>query len=210
MGASQHVPLRQVRGIYRVLGDARDLRDDPAAQAQALLLGLCGAIGARQGAMVRFTDFTPTGNTALTDETLREASLLSIDVAFRPELLRDALGRVEERYWNEGYNDVAVTAEVKRGEAGGKVDLVFSIEENEKGVVSHISIEGTGQTKESLVRSQLGLKPGDTIQTLDDQPIRKDVELRALLDRKQWGDAIKATVKRGDETLTLTGHLRRR
>lgn len=62
-----------------------------------------------------------------------------------------------------------------------------------------------GSTAEAM-----GLKPGDTIQTLDDQPIRKDVELRALLDRKQWGDAIKATVKRGDETLTLTGHLRRR
>ena len=56
----------------------------------------------------------------------------------------------------------------------------------------------------------MGLKTGDTIMTLDDQPIRKDVELRALLDRKQWGDPIKATIKRGEETLTITGRLRRR
>jgi S1-C subfamily serine protease len=56
----------------------------------------------------------------------------------------------------------------------------------------------------------MGLKAGDSVMTLDDQPIRKDVELRALLDRKQWGDAVTATVKRGADTLTLTGRLRRR
>lgn len=62
-----------------------------------------------------------------------------------------------------------------------------------------------GSTAEAM-----GLKTGDTLMTLDDQPIRKDVELRALLDRKQWGDALQATIKRGTETLTLTGRLRRR
>jgi uncharacterized iron-regulated protein len=56
----------------------------------------------------------------------------------------------------------------------------------------------------------MGLKAGDMVMTIDDQPIRKDVEVRALLDRKQWGDAVKATVKRGAETLTLSGRLRRR
>jgi uncharacterized iron-regulated protein len=62
-----------------------------------------------------------------------------------------------------------------------------------------------GSTAEAM-----GLKAGDTVMTLDDQPIRKDVELRALLDRKQWGDPLKATITRGTETLTLTGRLRRR
>jgi uncharacterized iron-regulated protein len=56
----------------------------------------------------------------------------------------------------------------------------------------------------------MGLKAGDVLMTLDDQPIRKDVEVRTLLDRKQWGDAVKATIKRGAETLTLTGRLQRR
>lgn len=56
----------------------------------------------------------------------------------------------------------------------------------------------------------MGLKAGDTLVTVDDQPIRKDVELRALIDRKQWGDAIRASIKRGDQSLTLTGRLQRR
>lgn len=56
----------------------------------------------------------------------------------------------------------------------------------------------------------MGFKAGDIVLTLDGQPIRKDVEVRALLDRKQWGDALTGTVTRGTETLTLTGRLRRR
>ncbi|HTV01300.1 MAG TPA: ChaN family lipoprotein [Luteitalea sp.] len=56
----------------------------------------------------------------------------------------------------------------------------------------------------------MGIKAGDVLQSLDDTPIKREVEVRALIDRKQWGDAIRATVKRGEETLTLSGQLRRR
>ncbi len=56
----------------------------------------------------------------------------------------------------------------------------------------------------------MGLKAGDLLMTLDGQPTRKDVEVRALIDRKQWGDSLKATVTRGAETLTLSGRLQRR
>ncbi len=56
----------------------------------------------------------------------------------------------------------------------------------------------------------MGIKAGDTLLTLDGQPIKKDVEVRAWLDGKQWGDAITATLTRGAETMTLTGRLRRR
>lgn len=55
----------------------------------------------------------------------------------------------------------------------------------------------------------MGIKAGDVLATIDGAAIRKDVDVRALLDRKQWGDAIRATVTRGAETLTLTGRLRR-
>ncbi len=56
----------------------------------------------------------------------------------------------------------------------------------------------------------LGIKPGDVLSALDDTPIRKDVDVRAWIDRKVWGDAVRATVQRGTETLTLDGRLRRR
>ena len=62
-----------------------------------------------------------------------------------------------------------------------------------------------GSTAEAM-----GIKAGDRLLTLDDQPVRKDVDVRAIVDRKQWGDSVVATVQRGTETVTLTGRLRRR
>ena len=56
----------------------------------------------------------------------------------------------------------------------------------------------------------MGLKAGDLLVSLDGTTIRKDVDVRAHLDRKQWGDAITAVVTRGTETLTLKGRLQRR
>lgn len=56
----------------------------------------------------------------------------------------------------------------------------------------------------------MGVKAGDVLVSLDGTTIRKDVDVRAHLDRKQWGDAITAVVTRGTETLTLKGRLQRR
>ena len=56
----------------------------------------------------------------------------------------------------------------------------------------------------------MGLKAGDVLVSLDGTPIRRDVDVRAFIDRKQWGDAVTAVVTRGAETLTLKGRLQRR
>ena len=68
----------------------------------------------------------------------------------------------------------------------------------------------SGEIDMDLDGTTVHLKAGDVLITIDDQPIRKDVDVRTLLDRKQWADAVKATVRRGAETLTLTGRLQRR
>lgn len=120
-------------------------------------------IAVEEGPLFRLESVRFEGNKGIGEEVLREAAALPVDEAFRPELLRDAVGRVEERYWNEGYNDVVVNAEVKRGESNDRVNLAFSIKENDRGVVSEISVEGTGHTSDGLVRGQLGFKPGDTL-----------------------------------------------
>jgi uncharacterized iron-regulated protein len=56
----------------------------------------------------------------------------------------------------------------------------------------------------------MGIKAGDVLVSLDGTAIRRDVDVRAHMDRKQWADAITAVVTRGTETLTLRGRLQRR
>lgn len=56
----------------------------------------------------------------------------------------------------------------------------------------------------------LGIEAGDVLVSLDGAPVRRDADVRAHMDRKQWADAITAVVTRGSETLTLRGRLQRR
>lgn len=56
----------------------------------------------------------------------------------------------------------------------------------------------------------MGIKAGDVLVSLDGTAIRRDVDVRAHMDRKQWADAITAVVTRGTETLSLSGRLQRR
>lgn len=120
-------------------------------------------IAIEEGPLYRLGELRFEGNQAVGDDALKTVAALPIDKPYSPELLREAVGRVEEHYWNQGYNDVVVSAAVKKIESADSVHLTFAIEENTSGVVTEISIEGTGQTSENLVRGQLGLQPGDTL-----------------------------------------------
>lgn len=59
MSHSQHLRLSDVRHVFRLLGDVRDLRHDYAAQEKRVLDGICELVGAQQGFAVRFEDFRP-------------------------------------------------------------------------------------------------------------------------------------------------------
>ena len=48
MGLSMRPSLGQIRGVFRVLGDVRDLRHDPAEWQSRMVLGLCELLGARR------------------------------------------------------------------------------------------------------------------------------------------------------------------
>jgi DNA-binding CsgD family transcriptional regulator len=52
-----------------LLGDLRDLRDDPQAWRSLAIQGLCHPLGARQGSCLHFTDFHPNGTPSLVQAT---------------------------------------------------------------------------------------------------------------------------------------------
>ena len=149
--------------LYRQRGylDARVanpvLNLDAAARSGSVTIAI------EEGALYRVRELRFEGNQAIAVEALKTAAAAPIDEVYRPDLLREAVGRIEERYWNEGYNDVVVNVAVSKRESADGVDLTFSIQENTRGVVTEIRVEGTGQTRDSLVRGQLGLQPGDSL-----------------------------------------------
>ena len=103
------------------------------------------------------------GNQALTAGQLEETAALPGGQEFRPVLREHALQRLREAYWERGYNDAQVDADVRRSPERGLVDLDIRIVENARGVVSEIVVEGNRRTSEGLIRSQMELKTGDPV-----------------------------------------------
>ena len=56
---AHRVRLRDVRRVFRLLGEVRELRGSPTLQRQRAVDGLCELIGAWHGFGVEFHDFTP-------------------------------------------------------------------------------------------------------------------------------------------------------
>ena len=66
MSRSTRITQEDFRGVFRLLGDVRDLRHDVAAQERCIVDGLCNLIGAPMGWAAAFENFRPGADTAIT------------------------------------------------------------------------------------------------------------------------------------------------
>lgn len=67
---SQHLRIRDIRGVFSLLGDIRDLRHQPILQRERSVHGLCQLLGGWQGIAASFEGFTQY-------ETVRASSVVS-------------------------------------------------------------------------------------------------------------------------------------
>lgn len=108
------------------------------------------------------------GNTAVTDETLRQAAAISPGTVVNPTLLTEAIRRIEAAYAERGY-----IAEVTRVRILGEQPprtVQFDIRET---VVSAVVIEGLLRTEETALRRLMDLRAGDIF---DRRVLQEDVD----------------------------------
>ncbi len=103
-----------------------------------------------------------TGNTALDPEKLQESSELRVDTPYELPLRQISIDRIRDLYTSAGFHDAQVEAKVERRD--GKVDVTYRVTEGPKEVVEKVEVEGNDATSEKLVRSQIGLKPGQALE----------------------------------------------
>ncbi|MEX2301805.1 MAG: translocation/assembly module TamB domain-containing protein, partial [Bryobacterales bacterium] len=149
--------------LYRSEGYLNAKIDRPASRLDAGSATGRVVIPIQEGPQFHIAGLTFDGNEAIAVESLREAVVIPEDRVYRSEFLQDALIQIEEHYWRQGYNDVVVTFQPRRDDANAAVTIATKIDENQKQVVSSVSIEGTHDTSENMVLTQLGLAPGDTL-----------------------------------------------
>jgi DNA-binding CsgD family transcriptional regulator len=67
MSHSTRPNLSELRAVFRLLGDVRDLRHDRVARQAQMVNGLCKLLGARQGSVLEIDGFVPGGSLKLLD-----------------------------------------------------------------------------------------------------------------------------------------------
>lgn len=132
---------------------------DPAAGTGSVVFGI------HEGPRYNVGRLLFEGNTAYSDEELRSAIALAQERPYEPELRERSLLRIQDLYWEKGYNNVEISYRLNRGGEAGVVDFTFDIQEGRQQIVKEVRVEGTDLTTESLVRSQIALKPGDVVRS---------------------------------------------
>ena len=93
---------------------------------------------------------------------LGEIGIRSGDVV-APERFNQADYKIHELYVEKGFNDVRVRSDVRVNTDKGTVDLNIDVQENQKGVIAEIRIQGNTLTGEKIVRREMMFDAGDVL-----------------------------------------------
>src|SRR5690606_29734456 len=99
----------------------------------------------QEGPQYRIGRIVVSGNRRVETAILLEGLELAGDV-LTPESFDTAFGEVRQRYWDRGFNRVAIGRRIEPDPAAGTADIVFDVEENAQEIVREIEIAGTMAT----------------------------------------------------------------
>ncbi|HLP46778.1 MAG TPA: BamA/TamA family outer membrane protein, partial [Candidatus Kapabacteria bacterium] len=138
-----------------------------------------------EGPQARIGQITFNGNRFLkTDVLLKKLSLKKDDV-FSPVKLNEVSYEISNAYAQKGFNEIRVTYTKQYVSGIGVMNLVFNIEENQRGVIREIIITGNSLTRTSVIQRELTFKQGDT---LDFNQVNKSRMKLYELEIFQWID----------------------
>jgi outer membrane protein assembly factor BamA len=95
------------------------------------------------------------------EEELRAVAALKTGVPVDPDQVTLAANRVRDDYLKLGYAHLRLRPELVP--SGSDLDAVFHVAEGDPSTVGGVEITGLHRTRESLVRRQVDLKPGDPL-----------------------------------------------
>jgi outer membrane protein assembly factor BamA len=79
---------------------------------------------------------------------------------YYPAATEQALIKLRQLYWSQGYNDVRPTPSLALDRAAGQVDVTFVVTEGPRTVIAGIKVDGRDETSNRLVRGELDVEAG--------------------------------------------------
>ena len=102
-----------------------------------------------------------SGMIVFPEADVRRTLTLKEGDAFSREGVRQDIASIQKYYFDRGYINAEINADTTLDEESGRVDLHYSIIENELTYIRQIKIVGNTKTKDVVVRRELRLVPGD-------------------------------------------------
>ena len=119
-------------------------------------------INIKEGRRYLAGNITIQGNSAVTDKAIRDALKACLPgKVFSQEGLKQDIVNIQGLYFDRGYIFARVDGTTSFNTASERVDIVYSIVENEVAYVAEIKIRGNIKTKDVVVRRELRIFPGD-------------------------------------------------
>jgi outer membrane protein assembly complex protein YaeT len=120
-------------------------------------------IAVHEGPLYRIGKMQFTGNEVYSDAELQKALSMQSQAEFLPEQRQAAITKLQDLYWQKGFQNVEISYSIEKRPDLGLVDVNYRLKENRQRVVQAVEIKGTAQTSKSLVASQVALKPGEVL-----------------------------------------------
>ena len=102
------------------------------------------------------------GAATFTTNTLAELLRMKVGDTFTPEGLSKDRDAVEDYYSSRGYIESRVVPRKNPNVDTGTMDVVYEIAESEKVKIGRIDIKGNVRTKDTVIRRELAVSPGET------------------------------------------------
>jgi len=101
------------------------------------------------------------GATLISTNALEKDLQLTPGKIFTPPKLYEDIETLEDAYGRYGYIDTRVIPQREPNVATGNMDLVYDIQEGEKIFIERIEIRGNAKTKDTVIRRELAVMPGE-------------------------------------------------
>ncbi|PIQ82406.1 MAG: outer membrane protein assembly factor BamA [Candidatus Omnitrophica bacterium CG11_big_fil_rev_8_21_14_0_20_64_10] len=164
--------LERVKGLYRLEGYP-DVQATSKVSFDEDRRFLVIDIAIEEGPRYLVGQTTLRGVSVLPEEDLRAALALKTEDPFSEDRMRQDSAAMQSVYFGRGYMTASVYSDTAVNPATGRVDITHKVSEGSLSYVGKISIEGNIKTRDSVVRRELRLYPGDRF---DGQKLRKSKE----------------------------------
>ena len=130
-------------------------------------------ITVNEGLQHRIGNVHLTGVTLFPEQEIRGLISLKPGAVFNSESLQEDLRLLKQYYGDRGYIHAQVAPNPQLDPETKRVDLTYAITENELVFVNRVDVEGNLRTKDTVIRRELRLYPGEAF---DGSKIRKSIE----------------------------------